>query len=71
MCTNANQVQGAGLELGHLAISQSGGFGTEIETFRVLFFVNEMTHGLRAALRVNLNLYMGFSEAQTFPIHLG
>jgi len=32
------------------------GSSTEIKTFCVFFFVNEMTHGLRAALRVNLNL---------------
>jgi hypothetical protein len=56
-------LQGAGHELGHLAIFQSGVFGTEIKTFCVLFFLNERTFGLRAALRGILNLSMVFSEA--------
>ena len=36
-----NSLQRAGLELGHLATFQSGGFGTEIKTLCTLFFVNE------------------------------
>ena len=49
-------VQGAGCEPRHLAISQSGGFGTEIKTFCILFFVNEKKSPPRAALWMILNL---------------
>jgi hypothetical protein len=49
-------VQGAGFEPEHLAIFQSGGLCTEIKTFCILFFVNERTHTLRAALPGILNL---------------
>jgi hypothetical protein len=42
-------------------IVNQGGFGTEIKTFCVLFFVNERTLGLRAALRGILNFTMGSS----------
>jgi hypothetical protein len=61
-------MQGAGLELGHLAIFRSGGFGTEIETFRVLFFVNEMRLSSRAALRRILSFPLVFSEARRAPL---
>ena len=54
--THARIVQGAGLELGHLAILQSKGFCAEIKTFCVLFFVNERQSKSLAALRCNLNL---------------
>jgi hypothetical protein len=54
----------------HLAVFQSGGFGTETKTFCVLFFVNMETIGIRAVLRRNLNLSMGFSETRRRPLFL-
>jgi hypothetical protein len=55
-------VQGAVVELETLAVFQSGGFCTEIKTFCVLFFVNEMKLSSRDALRRILNFTMGSSQ---------
>jgi len=39
-----NEVKEAGLELGRLASSQSGGFGTEIETFSSTYLAEDGIH---------------------------
>ena len=56
MLYSLHEVQGAGCELRHLAIFQSGGFSTEIKTFCVLFFINEDAVTIQPALRRSLNL---------------
>ena len=56
--------RGTGHEPESLAILQSEGFCTEIETFYILFSVNERTLNARAALRRNLNLLIGSNSTR-------